>query len=376
MINKVGIYIHIPFCKSKCYYCDFNSFANKDELVNDYIDTMSQEIRLYLPELKKYRIDTIFIGGGTPSYLDSLSIGRILEACTSKLNVDTDAEISIEANPGTLEHQKLKQYKTMGINRLSIGLQCAQNGILKYLGRAHSKEDFIQSFVQARTIGFDNINVDIIFGIPNQTLKDWINTLDIVCSLEPTHISCYGLTIEDGTVFSEIYQKGQLKLPDEEREMYHTAINILKDKGFKHYEISNFAKIGFECIHNANCWKAGQYIGLGAGAHSYFKGFRFNNVYDIENYIYLIKNVGVASENFQKLSLKDKIAEWIILRLRLTEGFKLHEFKATFNQHFDDIFSLQIKKLQEKRLIVIEDGRVKLTNVGLDLANRVFVEFI
>ena len=378
MGNSIGIYIHIPFCKAKCFYCDFNSFACRDDLVPAYFSALKKEIALYSEKLKGYNIKSVFIGGGTPSSVDAQYIYEVVNLLYKELDIDKEAEISIETNPGTLTEEKLKSYKALGINRLSMGLQAWQDSILESLGRIHTAKEFEQNFKMARRIGFDNINVDLIFGIPGQTLEDWRHTLEKVTSLEPEHLSCYSLKIEEGTVFGDRFERGELVPLDDniDREMYNFCKDFLFQKGYKHYEISNFAKEGYRCRHNLIYWKAEEYVGLGAGAHSFFESTRFNNVYDPESYIDYIKNGKEVSENFEYIDSKESMGEFMILGLRLIDGISMEDFKTRFNEEIGNVYGSQIDKMVKKGLLIVKDGRVVLSSSGLDYANQVFMEFI
>ncbi|HOP99686.1 MAG TPA: radical SAM family heme chaperone HemW [Acetivibrio clariflavus] len=378
MDDSIGIYIHIPFCKAKCYYCDFNSFACRDELVPAYFSALKKEISLSAEKLKGYNIKSVFIGGGTPSSVDAQYIYEVLHLLYKEFCMDKDAEISIEANPGTLTEEKLKTYKDIGVNRLSMGLQAWQDTILKRLGRIHTSEEFEQNFKTARKIGFDNINVDLIFGIPGQTVEDWRHTLEKVTALEPEHLSCYSLKIEEGTVFGKMLEKGEL-VPiedDIDREMYSFCKDFLLKKGYRHYEISNFAKPGFACRHNLIYWKAEEYVGFGTGAHSYFKSARFNNIYDLESYINGIEEGKEVTENFEFIDEKERMAEFMILGLRLIDGVRMEDFKSRFNKEIRKVYGQQIDKLMENELLTVKDGTIALSSLGLDFANQVFMEFI
>lgn len=378
MNNSIGIYIHIPFCKAKCFYCDFNSFACRDELVPAYFNALKKEIFLYSGKLKGYNIKTVFIGGGTPSAVDAHYIYEVVSLLHREFSIDKKAEISIETNPGTLTKEKLQLYKKVGINRLSIGLQAWQDPILKRLGRIHTAKEFEHNITLAQKIGFDNINVDLIFGIPGQTFEDWSETLKHVVALKPQHLSCYSLKIEEGTVFGNSLEKGELVPLDDEidRRMYNFCKDYLSKEGYKHYEISNFAETGLECRHNMVYWKAEEYIGLGAGAHSFFEGLRFNNIYDIERYIDGINNNKVISENSEVINSKESMAEFMILGLRLIDGVCMGEFKSRFNKEIYNIYGSQIDKMQKKGFLIVKDGKIALSTIGLDYANQVFMEFI
>ncbi|AEV69324.1 radical SAM family heme chaperone HemW [Acetivibrio clariflavus] len=378
MNGNIGIYIHIPFCKTKCYYCDFNSFACRDEFVPAYFSALKKEIALYSEKLKGFNIKSVFIGGGTPSSVDAQYIYEVMHLIYKEFCIDKEAEISIEANPGTLTVEKLKTYKDIGINRISIGLQAWQDTILKRLGRIHTSEEFEQNFKAARKIGFDNINVDLIFGIPGQTVEDWRYTLEMVTALEPEHLSCYSLKIEEGTVFGNMLERGELvPLEDDiDREMYSFCKDYLLKKGYRHYEISNFAKPGFTCRHNLIYWQAEEYIGFGTGAHSFFESARFNNKYDLEGYINDIKEGKAVSENFEFINEKERMAEFMILGLRLIDGVRMEDFRRRFNEEIHKVYGHQIDRMVEKNLLTVKDGRIALSSLGLDFANQVFMEFI
>lgn len=378
LMNKTGLYIHVPFCGSKCNYCDFNSYVGKLDLAEEYFACMKKEIDLYRDEMVFNKIGTIFIGGGTPSCVEHGFIGELLNVLRERYNVSEPCEITIESNPGTLTEEKLKAYRQYGINRISIGLQACQENLLKYLGRQHNTSDFISSVKMAKEAGFDNINADVIFGIPGQTLDEWKETLDVLTELNLTHISAYDLKIEEGTKFGEMLEIGKLIEMDDEldREMYHYAIDFLKKKGFNHYELSNFAKKGYECKHNLIYWNCIEYLGLGAGAHSYLQDIRFENQASIEGYIdYLSKGQKPVEERYVR-DFCEKMAEYMFLGLRLIDGVSKEKFEDRFNQDIFATYADKIDKLKKKQLIETESGKIKLTNLGLDLANQVFVEFV
>lgn len=376
--KELGLYIHIPFCKSKCYYCDFNSFACRDDFVPAYFNALKKEIALYSNILKDFRIKTVFIGGGTPSLVGAHNIYEVVVLLRQAFNIAKGAEITIETNPGTLSYEKLATYKVVGINRLSIGLQAWQNRLLRDLGRIHTIEEFIENYNLAKKVGFNNINIDLIFGIPNQAFEDWVGTIESVSALEPAHLSCYSLKIEEETVFGRRLESGELVPLDDEldRDMYWEAIERLGGKGYKHYEISNFAKDGFLCRHNLIYWKGEEYIGIGAGAHSYFNGERFNNVGDILEYANSIDKGQIPKENILLITDEDKMSEFMILGLRLIDGICMKEFERKFNKNIMDIYGAQLNSLLEKGFIHMDKGFLKLSDSGLDLANQVFVEFL
>jgi oxygen-independent coproporphyrinogen III oxidase len=378
LMTKTGLYIHVPFCSSKCNYCDFNSYAGKLNYTKEYFNSMEKEIALYQNEMQYNLIDTIFIGGGTPSCVEHKYINDILTTCRANFSITEVCEISIESNPGTLDIDKLMAYKRNGINRISIGLQAYQSNLLEYLGRRHSPEDFISSIELSKKAGFSNINVDVIFGIPGQTMDDWIETLKVLVELEVTHISAYSLKIEEGTKFGGMLESGELTQMDDEldREMYHFAIDFLKHNGFNQYELSNFAKEGCACKHNLTYWKCVDYLGLGAGAHSLLNDIRFSNEYSIEEYIKCIeKGEKPVGERFP-IDFYDRISEYMFLGLRLTQGVSNSEFQDLFNQNMFIKYNDSFKELQKNKLIEIDGEIVRLTSLGLDLANQVFVKFI
>ncbi len=377
-IEGIGIYIHVPFCKSKCRYCDFNSFSGRDQLIPAYFNAAAKEVAQYGGKLSGLTVDTVFIGGGTPSFVDPVYIYELMELCSKTFEICGDAEITIEANPGTLSVEKLRLYREAGINRLSMGLQAYQKNLLRLMGRIHTAEDFMSNFEDARKAGFKNINADLIFGLPGQTLRDWEKTIAGILQWEPEHLSCYSLKIEDGTIFGQMLERGELSPLDDEqdREMYYLAVNRLREAGIRHYEISNFARPGYECRHNIKYWKACRYIGVGPGAHSYFDGKRYGNICDIENYIKCVSNGQNTAENIEPVYKKDEISEFIILGLRLTEGIDTEEFRHRFGRGIFDIYGIQIKELTDRGLLECRGSRLALSSKGLDLANSVFVEFL
>ena len=377
MENKeIGIYVHIPFCKRKCDYCDFISYSNKDSKIEEYVEAVKKEIEF---QKIKSNVTTIYIGGGTPSYIDSIYIKDIMNEI-SKKNISTKAEITIEVNPGTVTLEKLQDYKEVGINRLSIGLQSTQNELLKQVGRIHTYEQFLETYKMARKVGFKNINVDLMLGLPNQRIKDLKESLENLIQLAPEHISVYSLIVEDGTPIANKIKKEELKLPEEEteRNMYWYDKNTLELNEYKHYEISNFAKKGHESIHNLNCWKQKEYIGIGVAAHSYRDITRYSNTDNLGEYI---RNV--QKGNFERNRIIHEIQkeddtkkEYMILGLRQIDGVQISKFKEKFVDNPIYLFRNQLKKLVDQELINIEEDNIKLSNKGIDLANLVWEEFI
>ena len=376
--RELGIYVHIPFCRAKCHYCDFNSYPGMEAMIPGYFDALNTEAELYGEKARDKAIKTVFIGGGTPSLVDSRHLYNLMNGLKSSFHISGGAEISIETNPGTLDYGKLMAYRAMGINRLSMGLQAWQDGLLKKLGRIHRAREFSENFQLARKVGFKNINVDLIFGIPGQTFKDWVETLEKVVDLGAAHISCYSLKIEEGTEFGDRLEREELiPMEDElDREMYYEAVERLGKHGYRHYEISNFALEGCECRHNLIYWKGESYVGLGAGAHSYYGGKRYNDIYNVEAYISRMKNRTIPMENIEEIKPEDEIAEYMILGLRLIEGIGKKEFKQRFDSNIRDLFGTRLDALIKKQLLVEDGDRIRLTPKGLDLANEVFIEFI
>lgn len=377
MENKeIGIYVHIPFCKRKCDYCDFISYSNKDSKIEEYVEAVKKEIEL---QKIKSQITTIYVGGGTPSYIDSKYIKEIMKEISNK-NISVDAEITIEVNPGTVTLEKLKDYKEAGINRLSIGLQSAQDELLKQIGRIHNYEQFLETYKMARKVGFKNINVDLMLGLPNQRIKDLKESLEAVIELQPEHISVYSLIVEDGTPIANKIEQGVLQLPEEdtERNMYWYIKNTLELNDYRHYEISNFAKKGFESKHNMNCWKQKEYIGIGLAAHSYRDITRYSNTEQMGEYIRNVQKGNLERNRIIHEIQKedDTKKEYMILGLRQIDGVQISEFKEKFVDNPIYLFRNELKKLIDEELISIDENTIKLTNKGIDLANLVWEEFV
>ena len=377
-MEDLSIYIHIPFCNSKCYYCDFVSFPGQLNRVEDYINSLIIELSLYKKELKNYRIKTIFIGGGTPSTIDSKYIYRILDYIYKNFNTYKDMEISIELNPGTLELDKLNIYKEAGINRVSMGLQTLNNDILNKLGRIHNDKDFFHSYDMLKQVGFDNINVDLIFGLPDQTVSDGMKDIETLVELGVKHISYYSLIIEPGTLMDQWYQQNELNLLDEddERKLYHDVRNYLKEKGYDHYEISNFSLKGYECKHNMVYWKIKPYLGVGLSSHSYINGKRFWNTHNLKDYIDKLYDSILPIEEEETISKEIEMAEFCIFGLRLMKGIDKGEFRNRFNLNLSENYKNTIDKHKRTGLLFEDDHNISLTDKGLDLANLVEVDFL
>lgn len=290
-MKQIGIYIHIPFCQKKCSYCDFISFAGCEDKINQYIEALKKEIKNFLKQNEefnnKFEINTIYLGGGTPSFIESKYIKEILNIIKNSFKIKNDVEITIEINPGTVNENKIKDYVEIGVNRVSLGLQSTHNRILKEIGRIHSFEDFLFTYKLIRKNGINNINIDLMLGLPNQSIEEFKESVNKIIELQPEHISVYSLILEEGTPMYKLYDENKLNIPSEEmeRQMYWYAKKTLENNSYIHYEISNFSKKGFESKHNLNCWKQEEYIGFGLAAHSYMEGKRYCNIKNLENYI-------------------------------------------------------------------------------------------
>lgn len=388
-MKDIGIYVHIPFCKHKCYYCDFISYANKESLVERYINVLIREItdvatgnRLDyengIDEL--FNVNTIYIGGGTPSFIESKYIVNIISTIKEYFKINENAEITLEVNPGTVNENKLKDYFNAGVNRLSIGLQATNDSLLKEIGRIHTYEEFLNTYKLARKIGFKNINADLMIGLPKQTIEDVEKAVNDLIKLGLEHISVYSLILEEGTVLEEQIRSGKLKLPEdeEEREMYWKVKSILEANGYIHYEISNFAKKGYESQHNLDCWRQKEYVGFGVAAHSYTNDVRYSNIENLEEYIENYEN-DKLEETFifnEKLTHNMKVKEYMMLGLRKLNGVSIQEFKEKFAANPIYVFKNELEKLVNEDLLEIDGDYIRLTKRGLDLANLVWEEFV
>lgn len=367
-MKSLGIYVHIPFCIKKCNYCDFQSVGNSKEVEHmHYFQGLQSEMLLW-KELygNKFHVDSIFIGGGTPSFVNETYILNMVESLKKNFKVDSEAEITIECNPKTLNEEKLNAYKHVGINRLSIGAQSMEDQILAYMGRSHSSQDFLETFQLARDNGFKNINVDLIFGMPGTTLDSWENTLKKIIELDPEHISFYSLQLEKGTPFFEAFEAGYFQEISDElnRKMYWLAVDILKEK-YIHYEISNAAKAGFFCEHNLKYWSMKDYLGIGLGAHSFVNGYRFNN-------LALQSHENTKEENMQ---------EFIFTGLRKVKGISLTNFEEAFGEPLLSKYGKEIEKLQNENLIDLYSNQdnekmMRFTPLGIDVSNKVLAVFV
>ncbi len=379
MKENISLYIHIPFCEKKCYYCDFVSYTNQTkECISDYIEKLIMEIDLYKDKLKRYNVKTIFIGGGTPSIIDSRYISQILNHIRDNFCIDKEVEITIEANPGSINNLKVKEYKEAGINRFSLGLQSTNNKILKQIGRIHSYEDFLKSYNILKDEGIENINIDLIFALPNQSFEDIEVDLDNILSLDLKHVSYYSLILEGNTPMQKWYEEGRFEFPEDDidRKMYHYIVDRLKENGYIHYEISNFSKKNKKCNHNIAYWKIMPYIGFGVSSHSYLDGKRFSNTKNLQEYIKMINLGKLPIVEVNETTLKDEIEEYCIFGSRLIDGINKLEFKNRFNKDIYFYYEDVINKHINDGLLIDDEKNIKLTKRGLDLANLVEMDFL
>lgn len=382
--KNLELYFHIPFCMQKCAYCDFLSAPAGEQTRREYVELLVREINRYRNVYGgDYEISTIFIGGGTPSLLSGEEILRIFRALRESFAIQEKAEITLEMNPGTVSEEKFLAWKEAGINRLSIGLQSANDEELKILGRIHSFAEFRASFWEARRYGFRDLNVDLIYNIPGQTVESWERTLEAVIALKPEHISAYSLIIEEGTPFFMRYGAGRCEpdfppLPNEETEQSIDSMTkkILSEAGYERYEISNYAKKGFECRHNLGYWEREEYLGIGLGASSLIQHTRFHNTRSYDIYKEKV-NAGLdIREELETLSTEDEMEEFMFLGLRKIQGVSRAQFRENFGKTMESVYGEQLRRLAEMKLLKVEDDRVFLTGRGLDVSNAVFVEFL
>ena len=392
--NPISLYFHIPFCKKRCGYCDFNTYAGKEDLIPRYVNALIKEI-ISVARSAQAPLDvkTIFFGGGTPSLLEPKHFEKIFTTVHKQFNIFSNAEISLEANPGTIDSRYLTEIKNVGFNRISLGAQSTNNLDLKLLGRIHTKEDIFKSFAAARTVGFSNINLDLIYGLPNQTIKMWKSSLKDINSLKPDHLSLYGLTIEKGTNFGVKVKRGLLNNPDPDvgADMYIWSAEYLKYSGFEQYEISNWAVSGFECNHNLGTWRNQMYLGFGAGAHGFANNLRVSNVLRINDYIDRVENISrqynrqdrmeypISPATISRVRITRLISmkETMILGLRLVkEGVSTWSFMERYGESIMAVFGEEITELIGLDLLERREDQLLLTPKGRLLGNQVFLRFI
>jgi oxygen-independent coproporphyrinogen-3 oxidase len=368
--KSIGLYVHIPFCKRKCNYCDFCSFSElSEDKRRKYIDALIYEILSYSD--KKLSLDTVFFGGGTPSILRIEELSKIVEAIKKSFQFTEDTEFTLEANPGTLTEKKLMAYRKFGVNRISLGLQSVHENEQKILGRIHNYDEFEKSFFLCRKAGFDNINVDLMYAIPSQSVESFSESINRVLSLSPEHISAYSLILEENTPLYE--NQAQLKFPSEDEEilMYELLCKSLADSGYLHYEISNYAKCGYQSRHNMKYWHSDDYIGVGVSAHSYFLGKRFYNTESIDSYI---NGAGIISERDENQN--EAAYEYVMLALRTSEGFSLIDYKSRFFEDFLSGREEKLKKYEKLGYLVLSFDRIFLTEKGFYLSNLILSDLL
>lgn len=381
-MKNLELYIHIPFCFKKCDYCDFLSFSCDEKTQLAYADALIREIELYGPQMQDYFVSTIFIGGGTPTWLDEDKMVEILDAIYTYFNVSGDAEITMECNPGTVTMTKLEKYRRAGVNRLSIGLQSADDEELQILGRIHTFEKFVKTYEMARNAGFANINVDLMSGIPYQNAEKFLHTLQKVVRLKPNHISAYSLIVEKGTPFYEKYKfdlvlqeagKSTEVLPTEDEVYRITKLTqqYLVQAGYEQYEISNFAQPGFECMHNIGYWTRENYLGLGLGAASLLNNVRYTNTSDLHAYM-----EGELRVEELPISRKAQMEEFMFLGLRMNQGVTRQQFQDVFGIPIEGIYRDALEHLKTEGLLEVQAGRIALTEKGQDLSNYALAQFL
>lgn len=383
MNNEIGIYIHIPFCISKCFYCDFTSYANRENMIEKYIYALCNEILAKAEILSEYKVTTIYIGGGTPSYIDSKYIKQIFDTLMLVINKEDVKEITIEVNPNSVDEEKMRSYKEIGINRISIGLQSTYDTILKKIGRAHNLKDFEDTLELANKVGFKNISVDLIYPLPDLDLEKFKESVEYVINLKDKnvkHISIYNLEVHENTKLAFLLKEGYVTLVDEdtEYEMYEYLRKRFEEEGYHRYEISNYAIDGYESKHNLRYWNQELYLGFGCGASSFFSGTRYSNIKNIEKYIENIEtgNSIIDKENYEELDLLALMKEYVMLSLRKIEGLDKKKFKAKYKKDIEEIFAEEIKELTDDKLIEEKQDKILLTKRGLEVANLVWEKFV
>lgn len=376
----IGLYIHIPFCIKKCFYCDFVSFPINPETAGPYIKALFAEIDLYDRSLQESEreVSSVFIGGGTPTCLPAADLRAILEKVGSGFFILPGCEITVEANPGTVTPLYLAELKAAGVNRLSLGVQSLDDQLLAVLGRMHSSAEALKAVNWSKAAGFQNINLDLIFGIPGQSSEQWLDTIQKAAGLGTGHLAVYGLQLEDGTPLKQAVDRGELQpcAEDLELAMYRTAIEFLTSNGYEHYEISNFARPGMRCAQNLGYWHNSPYLGLGTAAHSFLDDSRFSNERTVQRYLEKILRGEYPVETVETISKKEEMSETMFLGLRLVEGIDLKAFQQRFGRRAEEVYEGEISRLIEAGLVEVKGDRLRLTCFGLPVANRVFQEFV
>jgi len=375
--TPLGIYIHVPFCRSKCQYCDFYSLTTKDDrLMDGYLDATCAHIKESGALAPAYKVDTIYFGGGTPSFFGAEGMATILTAIRRNFDVDNNAEITFEANPDSISDKLLRRLRAEGFNRVSLGIQCDDDEILRKIGRPHTYSQATSAFQRIRKAGYRNISVDLIYGLPGQTLSAWVDTLENVLRLNPEHISCYGLKVEEGTPLYEY--KDYCKLPDDDTQadMYLAAVDLLRDRGFRQYEISNFARKGLYSRHNMKYWTGGEYLGFGPSASSDFAGKRFTLARDLQGYIQGIRTGGQVLEDVQEIPLRERAGEYLMLRLRTASGISPEEYERMFLLPFAPLEEVLLKHKEYYYVNRSDDNRWSLTPKGFLISNTIISDLL
>ncbi|MGI9950823.1 radical SAM family heme chaperone HemW [Moorellaceae bacterium AZ2] len=375
----MNLYIHLPFCLRKCHYCDFISFPGVPApVVSRYLTVLGREMEMVASVFRPGKAATVYLGGGTPTYLPADDLAGLMARVISIFNIEEQAEITVEANPGTLTPEKLQALRAAGVNRLSLGAQSFKDELLETMGRAHGVQEIYQSFTWARQAGFTNINLDLIYGLPGQDLGDWENTLERALELEPEHLSAYSLELGPETPWGRSYSEGRLLLPDDEEvlAMYQRAREKLQEAGYEHYEISNFARPGFQCRHNLTYWENRPYLGVGVGAASYWDGRRWQNLTSLEAYCRTVEEGGLPSDEGEVLTCDRERGDTLFLGLRLLRGVSLKEYRERFGEDLLEVYGQKLERLLSLGLVTIEAGFLRLTEKGLPLANEVFAAFV
>lgn len=375
-MNKIGIYVHFPFCKSKCKYCNFNSYAGKDDLQLKYFQALLKEIDLYATN--DVEIDSIFIGGGTPSIMFTGCISTLIAEIRKKFKVLDDVEITIEANPNSVTKSKVIEWRECGVNRVSVGLQTVNHNLLKLIGRPHTKQDYIQAIEDIKDGGISNINTDCLIGLPRQKMGDVRKTLGLVTKLGCSHISVYSLILEENTPLFDLVNEGLVRLPKEEKTigMYDYTLKFLREKGYQRYEVSNFAQNNMMCKHNLNTWQMHEYLGFGSGAHGYYKGHRYCNVEQIEDYIKMLGLSQKPISEDEKISKKEKLEETIMLGLRTSLGVNVQHLKDNFNFDILNKKANEINNLLKNGLILIKGNNLIVTDKGMHILNKIILDLV
>ncbi len=377
--KRLGIYIHIPFCRQKCAYCDFYSYPPHDERIYEsYVDAVISHMKSYKSVGADYSPDTVYIGGGTPTCLPPEEMLRLIRGIRSSFRIQKDAEFSMECNPATVDYDTLRRYRRAGVNRLSIGMQSSNEGELRALGRIHTLREVRDTVRAAREAKFTNINLDLMYGIPYQTMQSWDETLHRAVALKPEHISLYNLKLEEGT---PLYKNASnYVFPDDETEfaMYTRAISYLASCGYRQYEISNFARPGYECRHNLKYWKCEEYLGFGPSAHSYFADVRFSFKKSVSNYIKSVRGVtnDEMTDDYEQIPLRERVGEYIMLRMRLCEGIDPREFFRTFGKDFESLFGSKLMRYVKGGFVDVSNGTYRFTPSGMFVSNYILSDVL